>query len=483
MAGARYTDVLFVYTNVNGFHVDTYSFGIGYLSGVLKGRGVSVRLEVVNTRKDYKKVLTAVSRYRPKVIGFTSVSSQFVFVSDLAGMIRKISDCAIVCGGVHPTIFPDCLLFAPCFDGIFIGESEFSFLDFVLAVINNAPYKEIDNFCYVDNGKLVRNKLRPRIKNLEDLPFPDREIYDYQSIIDKSNGFATIMTSRGCPFHCTYCANHAIARVYNDDQNAIRYNKVDRCIDEIGVLRSRYKFDRIHFGDDLFILNNLWLDEFLRKYRQRFDMPFMCQIRPNACTRDMLFKLKDAGCYRIFLAVESANDYIRNVVMKRNITIEQLENTFKWAHEAGIETLSVNVIGVPGDTEDTILETINFNKRMNPATVGVNIFSPYEGTELGDYCREKGFMRDVDPHLFFDRRQSKLILPTISNSALMRLYNNFHHLVYKDIDRVKFKNILWERRYKKLEDNILFGFLFKKLRRLKATRAFGRRIKRILSNV
>ena len=79
----------------------------------------------------------------------------------------------------------------------------------------------------------------------------------------------------------------------------------------------------------------------------------MCHIRPDICTRDIMFKLKEAGCYKIFLAVESANDYIRNVVMKRNISKLHLENTFKWAKEASLETLSVNIIGVPGETEKT----------------------------------------------------------------------------------------------------------------------------------
>ncbi len=483
MADAHCVDVLFVYTNVNGFHVDTYSFGIGYLSSVLKSNGFSAKLEVVNTIKDYRNVIRAVLRYRPKVVAFTAVSSQFVFVCDLAKAIRKVYGGLIVCGGVHPTIFPDCLYSAMYFDGIFIGESEFSFADFVSAVVNKGSYKDTDNFCYIYNGKLVRNKLRPRVKNLEELPFPDREIYRYQSIIDECDGTATVMTSRGCPFLCSYCANHAIARVYNEDRNLIRYNSVDRSIEEISRLKSWYKFSRLYFIDDLFILNNLWLDEFLSKYKQRFDIPFMCHIRPDVCTRDTLFKLKGAGCYSILLSVESANDHIRNVVMRRNITKEQLTNAFNWAREAGIDTLSVSIIGVPGDTENTILETIDFNKKMNPAVIGLNIYSPYEGTELGDYCREKGFLRAVDSRRFFDRAQSRLVLPTISNSALMKLYNNFHYLVYKDSAPLKLKNIIWGRRYKLLEDNILFGFLFRKFRKMKATRIIGRKIKQALAKV
>jgi len=470
-------DVLFVYTNINGYHLDTYNFGIGYLSSLLKDNGFSAMLEIVNSKKDYDRVLKAVLEYKPKIVGFSSVSSQFVFVSDLAKMIKEIYSCIIVCGGVHPTIFPDCILSAPAFDGIFMGESEYSFLDFVSTVVKGDDYKGIDNFCYINKGKLITNRLRPKIKNLEILPFPDRDIYDYQSIIDANNGVATIMTSRGCPFHCTYCSNHAIARVYGEDKNLIRYNRIEKAIAEIETLRHKYKFDKLWFIDDLFILNKEWLYVFLSEYKNKFSIPFMCHIRPSVCTRDIMFRLKEAGCYKIFLAVESANDYIRNVIMKRNITKEQLENTFKWAKEADIETLSINIIGVPGDTEATIMDTIEFNRRMNPSIVGVNIYSPYEGTELGDYCRKNGLVKNIDQHSFFDRKESRLRLPTIKQAKLMKLYDRFQYLVYKDIDPVKERQFLiqiLEKRYNKFENNKLYGILFRKLRKIKAVKAIGK---------
>jgi radical SAM superfamily enzyme YgiQ (UPF0313 family) len=203
----------------------------------------------------------------------------------------------------------------------------------------------------------------------------------------------------------------------------------------------------------------------------------MCQIRPNVCTREIIFQLKEAGCYKVFVAIESANDYIRNVVMKRNITKTQLENSFMWAKEAGLETLSVNIIGVPGETEETIFETINFNRRMNPTSAGANIYSPYEGTELGDYCRKQGLVKEIDAHSFLDRRQTRLILPTISPKKLIRFHDRFQFLIYKDIDSQKARQALvkiWGRRYGRLEDVLLFGFLFRKIR--KTVKAIGEKI-------
>lgn len=470
-------DVLFVYTNIYGDHSDTYSYGIGYISSVLKEKGLQPLLVIVRSVKDYKKVISAVLKYRPKIIGFTSVSSQFVFVRELAKLIRKKHKCIIVAGGVHPTIFPECLINNSYLDGIFIGESEFTFLEFASRVLSGSVYNGVDNFCYLNAGQLIRNKIRPQIDNLDTIPFPDRDIYNYQEIIDENNKEATIITSRGCPFHCTYCSNHAIARVYGQDKNIIRYHSVERSLAEIEALRSKYDFEQLYFIDDLFILNRNRLEDFLVGYKKRFRIPFMCQVRPNFCTRDIMFKLKDAGCYRIFVAIESANDYIRNKVMKRNISKTQIEDTFNLAKEAGIETLSVNIIGVPHETEETILETIDFNRKMSPSMVGVNIFSPYEGTELGDYCQEHGLLKDYNLRNFRDRRKSRLILSGIKRRKLMYLYDRFEFLIYKDINYQKARILFWKKRYRRLlEDSIFCGPLLRGLKRLKITRSLGKLI-------
>lgn len=470
-------DVLFVHTNINAFHFNTYHFGIGYLSSMLKKNGYKTMLRVIETPQDKEKLEEDVIRHKPKIIGFSSVSSQFVFIKGLAARLKEIHDGLIVCGGVHPTVFPECLLTAAALDGIFIGESEHAFLEFVSAVSKKRDYKQTDNFCYKKDGKLIKNRLKPRVKNLEELPYPDRQIYDYQSIIDKNEGVANIMTNRGCPFNCAYCSNHAIAKAYGEERNTTRYNSVDNVFAEIRDLRLKYKFSRLWFEDDLFILNKKWLDEFILRYKKEVKLPFMCHIRPDVCTRDILFQLKDAGCYRIFLAVESANDHIRNVVMRRNISKLQLKNTFKWAKEAGIETLSVNIIGIPGETKETILETINFNREMNPTIVGINLYSPYEGTALGDYCRDNNLISSFKPESFLDRRESRLALPTISHASLMKLYNNFHYLVYKGVDPVKERHYLfemWGRRYRKLEKTPMVGRLFKGVK--KTARSLGQKV-------
>ena len=162
-------DVLFIYTNIHGFHLDVYNFGVGYLSSVLKNNGFKTKLSIVRTKSDYQDVLRVVQTHKPKVIGFSSVSSQFVFVAELAKEIKEIYNCVIVCGGVHTTIFPECLQSAPALDGVFIGECEEPFLNFVTAVDRNDNFKTCKNFCYMENGEMVKNSLSPRISNFREV--------------------------------------------------------------------------------------------------------------------------------------------------------------------------------------------------------------------------------------------------------------------------------------------------------------------------
>lgn len=433
-------NVILVYPNIHGYHSDVYNFGLAYIASVLKANGHTVKLEVIESKKDYRKLLRSMQLYRPGVVGFTSVSSQFPYVKEMASLIKAQHNCVVVCGGIHPTIFPECLIESSDLDGLFVGESEFSFLEFVNKVMRGEDYKDNDNFCYRKNGALVKNRLKQRTADLDEFGFPDRQVYDYQKVIDRQQGMVSIMCMRGCPFQCSYCSNHAIAKVYGQERNMIRYRSVDNCIAEIREISNNYSFKTIWFIDDLFIMNKGWLSEFLNRYKSEFNFPFMCNLRLDLCTKEIVAILKGAGCYKVLVAVESANDRIRREVMNRTMSKEAMRNSVSWLKEAGIQVLVSNIIGVPGETEDTIRETIEFNKALNPTIAAVNIFFPYNGTVLGDYCRKNNLVKSAKRDIC-ERQESILNLKTVSARRLKYYYNNFSYLVFKDIDRQKAKKI------------------------------------------
>jgi radical SAM superfamily enzyme YgiQ (UPF0313 family) len=212
-------DILFIYTNINGTHEETYAIGLASIVAISKKEGHNVKVIIVKNREDYSKIFKEISIFNPRIVAFTAVSSQFNFVIEISEVVKKVkSDIITVCGGVHPTIFPECVLDAPYLDGIFRGESEYSFVEFLQKVDQNKSFKDTDNFCYTDNGSVLCNPLKPFIEDLDSLPFPDKTSYPYIETVSQY-GIAPFLFSRGCPFSCSYCSNHAIAKAYNRDHN------------------------------------------------------------------------------------------------------------------------------------------------------------------------------------------------------------------------------------------------------------------------
>jgi radical SAM superfamily enzyme YgiQ (UPF0313 family) len=425
-------NILFVYTNINGFHEDTYSIGLASIVSVTKVSGHNPKVIIVKSRNEYLNVFKEIEDFKPRVVGFSSVSSQFNFVKELATEIkRKSPNIITVCGGVHPTINPRCVLEGRCLDLIFVGESENSFTEFLEKLDCNKPYKDVDNIAYQQKGKLVINKLKPFITNLDSLPYPNREIYPFEEIL-KAVGFAPFLFSRGCPFLCSYCSNHAIAKAYNLPRNSPRYRSAESSISEIEEAIGKFFIRKIMIHDEIFGIDKKWRQEFCEKYKKRVKIKFQCLLRANLIDEELIRLLKDAGCYRISIGVESGNEYIRNKIMNRGMSNKQIENAFDIIRKYGLETNALNIIGVPGETEEMIWDTIKLNRRIKPTDSGLNIFYPYKGTKLGDYCFEKGLVDEDLYHSFSnERRQTVLQYPEQYKMKISYFRQNWEDLVYR----------------------------------------------------
>jgi len=424
--------VLFVYTNVNGFHTDTYSFGIASILSYILKLGHEARVVIVKNDAEESFVYKAMGEFMPAVVGLTSVSSQFYIIKRIASGIKKVApDTLVVCGGIHPTIYPECLLETPFLDGIFIGESELAFGEFLTRVEHNEPYHQTNNFAYLQNGTLIRNPLNPILKDLDMLPSPDRSIYPYEETV-RATGYAPFSFSRGCPFKCTYCSNHAIAQLYGNPKDYVRLRSPESSILEIESTLEKIPYIKtIMISEDLFGINKEWRTSFLRLYQERIRQEFMCLLRVNVIDDQFLQLLKNAGCKRISFGVESGNDYIRNDVMKRNLSKETIVEAFRLTHAYGIETNAINIIGLPGEDEKMILDTIMLNREIKPTNSCVNIFFPYRGTVLGDYCVANNLI-DIEKYDVptLERRESILRFPKTHLERINYYYQNWQNLVY-----------------------------------------------------
>lgn len=442
--------ILFIYTNIDGFHEDTYSLGLASIVSMARVSGHISEVVIIKTKREYRRVLDKIDSFDPNLVGFSSVSSQFGFVKELAVEIKsKNPDVTIVCGGVHPTINPQCLLESESLDAVFVGEAENSFIEFVDKLEKKENFFDVDNLAYIQNGKLVLNKLKPLISNLDEVPYPDREIYPFEETL-RSVGHAPFFFSRGCPYLCSYCSNHAIADRYGLPRNFPRYRSVESGIREIEYVLSKFSVERNMIGDDIFGIDRQWREEFCRQYKRRIKTKFQCLLRANLVDEDFIRMLKEAGCYRVSIGVESGNEFVRNTIMNRQMSNEQIIKAFDLAHKYGLQTTAINIIGVPGETEKMIKDTIRLNRRIKPTSSGINIFYPYKGTKLGDICFKDGLVDEACYNDFSkERRQTILNYPRKHKKKLCYYRENWEVLIYpfdfkKRLAKLLRKTFIWK---------------------------------------
>jgi len=431
--------VLFVYTNIDGFHFDNYHFGLATLVSVSKNLGHSTKVEILTKRKHYVNYEKTINEFQPDIVGFSSVSSQYVFAKELAKIAKDFSSNIItIAGGVHPTLSPDSLLETNHIDGFLRGECELALEDFLNSVSSDSSYKDTDNFAYIEDGKVITNELKPLVNDLDALPLPDKDIYPYFENSIKLTTAAPFFFTRGCPYTCTYCMNQSFADLYNRKRNFPRYRSPESCIQEIEqVVEKHHKdIEYLMIGDDIFGPNLKWRTEFCTKYKKRvfekYKMKFMILLRVEMCQNDETLKiLKDAGAFRVMFGVESGDEIQRREILDRKMTDKTIQIAFDNCRKNGLETNAVNIIGFPEETEEMIKMTVELNKKLRVTSSGVNVFYPYKGTPIGDHCFENDLV-DLDKFNNFsnERRESTLNFPEEHHDMIMKYYNNWSLLVH-----------------------------------------------------
>jgi anaerobic magnesium-protoporphyrin IX monomethyl ester cyclase len=423
--------VLFVNPNING--LPYINFGIAYLSASLKAAGHETGLIDITFGYDRKKIFPQAKKFAPDIVCVSSKSTEYPTALEIAGMLKPL-DVPMFCGGVHPTVAPlDVLSF---FDGAAIGEGERSLLELVNRIESGKSYFDTPGYWFNNKGTIIKNDVLPLIENLDTLPHPDREIFDYAKYLEARDGEADFLLSRGCPFNCTYCINHRLQKLYRGKGRYTRFSSIPYAMEEIKAVIAKYKVTGIKFEDDTFNADHRRLADLCRTYKNEIGLPFECNLRADLCTQEMFSHLKNAGCRKVNIGVEAGSERIRKEVLHRNITDEQMINAFRWAKDAGIHTMSFNMVGLPYETRNDIYKTIELNKKMNSDSIQASVFVPFLGTELFELCQEKGW---IDPEKtttsYYTGTTTRY--PHITQNELMQLRKRFPYYCYRDKSMAK----------------------------------------------
>ena len=413
-------NILFLFPSASSKYIFVdYHHGIALLSALLKRDGSKTEL-VVMSNFDPTVVERKIDEFKPDILAYS-------FTSDQAWLAKKYMkqfsnrDIFSVAGGVHPTVAPEDII--PYVDSICIGEGEGPLFDLVQGQDPN----EIKNLWVRTNGTVTKNEPRPLIEDLDSYPFSDRELFDYQRSLDIDHR-ADFLAGRGCPFRCTYCINNRLHELAPG--RYVRLRSVINVLEEVKAVLSEYDgIESVCFQDDTFALKKSWLSEFCLAYKREIGLPFVCNLRVGIVDQESIEMLAHAGCDEVRVGVEQGNEKLRSTVLKRKMTNEQIIKTFNSLKNAGIKVFAYNMVGIPGETEDTIQDTINLNRRLGSDKMHVSIFRPYPGTELYDHCVENNYLRDIKVESYFEP-VSILEMPSISKDKIEYYYRIFRAAVH-----------------------------------------------------
>ena len=384
--------VLFVYYNITG-HESTHQ-GLMSLSSYVKQLGHETGLLDFTFGPNPGKMIRRAKRFQPDIVAFTALSGTFDASIEFARDLKKELRVPVVFGGIHPTLCPQETIVKDCVDIVCVGEGEKALSKLLQRMKEGEHYSDIPSLWVKDsNGSIVKNNPDELIKDLDTLPFPDFDLFDIEAFLEARDGSLDVISGRGCPFQCSYCANHGMQKIYNRfGREFTRKHSADYTINLLKHARDKYPVNFFSFEDDLFTFYKDWLISFCERYKREIGIPFSCNHRIGLAKSDIFKYLKEAHCTNIHMGIEAGSEAIRKRILHRNYSNKKVVETFNAAKAAGVGTTSYNILGSPFETEEDIKETIRVNQEIQPDHIGVTIFCPYPGTELYDLCINKGLI-------------------------------------------------------------------------------------------
>lgn len=433
--------------------IDYEPLGLLYLSGVLRQAGHQVRLAIAADGDP----LAVARAWQPGVVGYSVYTGSQTYYRDLNLRLKQaVPGVVSVFGGPHPTYFPE-FVEEPGVDAVCLGEGEGAILDLAAALEAGRPLTHIENWWFKRADGIERCPVRPAEDNLDALPFPDRELLFEQDKFTRQSGIKHFITSRGCPYDCTYCFNHALAEVYRGKGKRLRQMSVDRVIEEVRWVQERYPMQFAVFLDDLFIVYADWLRELAERFPREVGLPFFCNVRANLVTPEKIELLRRAGCTSVGMGLETGNPELRNRILNRNLSDEQIVEAARLIRQAGIQLLTTNMLGLPGGSLELDFETLALNHACRPAYANAFLYQPYPRTELGEYAREHGHVEgsldDIDSSAW-----ERSVL-RFASAAEKRQIENFNKLFALAVEWPWLSSLV--RRLIKLPPNPLFRLVYK----------------------
>ena len=354
--------------------------GIAYVAAVLEKNDYTVKIFdfSLHPEKDIDIKINEVIDFHPDIVGITCMTNTYSNALEIAKRLKKYLNAPIAFGGPHPTVYPEDTLKNPEIDFVIIGEGEYTTLELLQS--SRDEVKHVKGLGYKDNGKVFINPYRSYIGNQDEFPHPARHLLNmtaYSLSTPEGEKMATIMSSRGCPYGCTYCFKGLFGRKY-------RARSPENILEEILELKNKFGYTCFYFIDDIFTFDAERVKKICSLIQEKnLKIGWQCLARVDNVDYDRLKAMKAAGCFKIHLGIESGNAKVLEGI-KKGIKLHQVRETVENCKKVGIKTKGYFMLGLPGDTEETMRETITFAYDLDLDEKMFSVTTPFPGTEMWD---------------------------------------------------------------------------------------------------
>lgn len=348
-------------------------------------------LDLVFHRDDWQQsVLDEIKKERPDLIGFSMLSFNSSLILTIARFIKQQNQIPIIAGGVHAILSPDEVISHPEIDMVCLGEGEYVLKELLDHCLDCST---VTGIWYKKNKKIIKNAPRELLTNLDLVGFPDYDDFDIPTCLTIYNAHLPIMASRGCPYSCSYCNNHALRRTLKGTY--VRFRSVENVLEEVD-LRIKQYYDRgfryFYFFDDTFILNKDFVSEFCRQFKEKGFHKLLrwnVNIRANLVTDDLLRTMKAAGCYQVRMGVETGNQFIRNTVYNRGMSDQDIFKAVDLIKKHNLQLRLYFMVGAPQETVEMMQESLQMAQMLSPDEVFFGVLYPLPGTDILKLCENE----------------------------------------------------------------------------------------------
>lgn len=413
-----------------------YPIWLAYATGVLEKEGHCVKLIDAPAEKLSLDAALALARdFKPQLAVLdTSTPSVYSDINVAKEIKRVAPDCFITLVGTHVSALPEeTLKLDTCIDAIAIGEYDFTLKELAATLQSGGDLKGVQGLCFRNNGDVMRNASRAYMKNLDDLPFVSSV---YQKHLKIENYFysitkhpqITIMTSRGCPYQCSFCVYPQTIHGHTH-----RRRSVANVIEEFKFIRKEFpQVKEIFIEDDTFTLDKKYCVEFSeRMISEGIAIPWTANSRVDI-KEETLRRLKDANCRLLCIGIESGDQAILDNI-KKGIKLEQIKEFVKNAKRVGILVHACFIVGNPGETKGTLQKTLDFAKELKPDTAQFFPLMVYPGTEAYTWAKENGYLETQDYSKWITAEglhNCVISTPALSSNDLVQFCDNARQSFY-----------------------------------------------------